>query len=408
MGRLASLLDAIRVGHYDVAGRVCAALLALFALISAVHAIGNAMALMGSKDIGASIRAAQVLQQQDPYALFLSGKGDAPGKPGPGGNPFAMEPVQVPSALMLLWPYSSLSWPALKVAWLISNFVFTAGLLILAFRRFLPGEPLWLYICISALFVMSSSWRNIITNGQHGLASLFFLMAAAELADRRRSVAAGTALAFGLMKYSMTMFLLPWFVLKRQWVPLAIAIGLHVLTTMTIALWLQVSPITLISGAIHVGRETLLVQGFLDLFALSTGLGLPPAVPAVVSMTTSAAILWIALRGRIANENVFVAALCFLALTLVYHRPYDYILLIVPLLVAIRYVATLRLAALMIFASVALIWFLDRPVVFLTDWLESRNSPYYFFLATVWYATLGTLLVIGVRPAVPEAAAEPL
>ena len=393
---------------FDASGRIVAAVLALLALVSAVHATGNAMALMGSMDIGVSMRSAQVLQRDNPYPLYWNGLRETRGPPTYGQNPFAMEPVQMPSALMLLWPYSMLSWPELKVSWLVSNFAFTAGLLMLAFRRFLPGQPLWLYISISALFVMSTSWRNVITNGQHGLASLFFLFAAAELADRRRSVAAGLALTAGLLKYSMTMFLLPWFVLKRQWTALAIAIGLHLMMTVGVALWLHTNPFTLVTGALETGRKVLLVSGYLDLFAVFNGMGAPPAIPGAVSLACLAAIMWKAVTRRVQNEDFFLAALCFLSVTLMYHRQYDFIVLIVPLMIAIRHIATQRFAACMTFASVLLVWFLDRPVVFLTDWLESRNSAYYYFMAFIWYATLVVLLTTAFASRRPATSPAPV
>mgnify|MGYP003580355708 CR=1 FL=1 len=105
------------------------------------------------------------------------------------GNSNALAPSQAPSALMLLWPYQMLPWPAARIAWAVSNLIFSAGILWLAFRRFLPGRSIWLYAALASLFVISSQWRNIMNNAQRLLAGLFFFLLAMELADRKRSLA---------------------------------------------------------------------------------------------------------------------------------------------------------------------------------------------------------------------------
>ena len=367
-------------------------LLAAVAAASVTHGARNAMAPWGSMDLGISLRSAQVLQHEDPYRRYLIAPGRWSDHPTQGENPFSLQPVQAPSALMLLWPFSALPWPAAKIAWLAANLLCTAGLLMLAFRRFLPGRSPWIYVAIASLFVIGTPWRNALANGQHGIVGLFFFLAAMELADRRRSVAAGAALAGSLVKYSMILFLLPWFALKRQWLVLAVAAAIHGVMTIAICLWLGTTPWALVAGSIRVGGGDLLFSGFLDMFAWLHALGFPAWAPTLTGAVLLLLLLWIALARKAEKEDLFLAALCFSALSLVYHRAYDHLLLIVPLLVAIRHWRTEKLPAVLIAACTAQIWFLERAIHFLAPSLEGRASLPYNLLAALWYFTLATLL----------------
>jgi hypothetical protein len=381
---------------FDDRGRAAAfktltMLLMLMAAVSVARGCRSALAPLGSMDLGISLKSAQQLQRENPYERYLSGAASQREAPQERLNPFAAQPVQVPSALMLLWPYSFLSWRWAKLAWLISNLAFSAGLLVLACRRFLPGRPLRVYAAVASLFLMSVTWRNVLGNGQHLLAGLFFLLAAIELADRRRGVLAGIALACALLKYSVIFFLLPYFILKRQWAPLAIAFGVHGVMTAAIALRLGEDPVSLVGQSLRVA-EDLRVAGYLDLFALLRGFGAPAAAAPVAALILWAVSLWPAIRGRTADSDLYLAGLCFVSMVIIYHRPYDFIVLLVPLLVAIQRWPVSRLLSALIFLNVLVTWFLHQPVATHTQWLEGRSSAYYNAVALLWYATLAMLL----------------
>lgn len=374
-----------------IAFKVLTILLMLMAAVSVARGCRSALVPSGSMDLGVSLKSAQQLQRENPYERHLSGRAAQPEAPHERLNPFAAQPVQVPSALMLLWPYSFLPWPWAKLAWLISNLAFTAGLLVLACRRFLPGRPLCVYAALASLFVMSVTWRNLVGNGQHLLAGLFFLLAAMELADRDRRVLAGIALACALLKYSVIFFLLPYFVLKRQWTPIAVAFGAHGLMTAAIALRLGEDPVALVGQSLRVAAD-LRAAGYLDLFALLNGLGAPAGAAPVAALILWAVSLWPAIRGRTADSGLYLAGLCFASTVIIYHRPYDFIVLLVPLLVAIQRWQISRLLSAFILLNVLVTWFLHQPVATYTQWLEGRSSAYYHAVALLWYATLAMLL----------------
>jgi hypothetical protein len=187
------------------------------------------------------------------------------------------------------------------------------------------------------------------------------------------------------------LFLLPYFILKRQWAPVAIAFGAHGLMTVAIALRLGEDPASLVGQSLRVA-EDLRVAGYLDLFALLHGLGAPAAAAPAAALILWAVSLWPAIRGRAADSELYLAGLCFASTVIVYHRPYDFIVLLVPLVIAIQRWHVARLLSALIFLNVLVTWFLHQPVATHTQWLEGRSSPYYHALALLWYATLMLLL----------------
>jgi hypothetical protein len=248
---------------------------------------------------------------------------------------------------------------------------------------------------------MSFPWRVIIGNGQHLLAALFFFMLSLELSDRGYRKWAGVALAISFVKYSVTLFLLPYFVWKRQWTPLAIAFAVHAAMTVGIGLWLDESPLVLLDQAYQAGSAVLATAGYLDLFAVSSSLGLSPLTAGVVGLIGTALTYWLALRRR-GDEASFVALLCLWSMVAIYHRSYDAIILLFPLLIAVRAPRRPWLISGLIFAVLACVWFVDRFVLEFTSWLDrgpgERQSAYYFLLASLFYGTLITLFLRQIRP----------
>ncbi len=372
------------------------ALLAVLAIISAARGCANALAPDGSIDLGMPLKAAQLLQHDNPYRDYVPGDQALTGTLQPHVNPFVMTPVHVPSALMLLWPYSGLSWPAAKLAWLISNLFFTAGGFALAVRRFLPDRSPWLTAALASLLMISFPWRIVIGNGQHLMASLFFFLLSAELAQRGHRIWSGVALAASFLKYTVILFLLPWFALKRQWTPLAIAFAIHGLMTLGIAIHLGENPLVLVQQALGAGTATLLVSGYIDLFAVADWLGAPLALAAKLAVALVVAVLWLGLRRPPPDEHPYLASLCFVSVVVVYHRLYDTLVLLIPLLIALGQLRKDRLVAMLILATISFCWFIDRLVLALSPWLgraaASFTTAYAALVASLFYLTLLVLL----------------
>lgn len=248
--------------------KLMALMAVLLALASIGRASGNALDPMGSGDLGRPLQTAQLLKTENPYHRYFHDPIRENLDARPATNPFGIDPVQVPSVLMLFWPLTALNWPAAKFAWVLLNLASTAGICVLGFRRFLPGRSMWIYTALASLLVISMPWRNVVANGQHLLVGLFFYLLALELADRKRPWLAGVALAGSFIKYSATVFLLPYLIWKRQWLPIVIAGALHAIMTIGIAAKLGENPVLFPTQSFPVANH-LQFQGWFDLSTLA-------------------------------------------------------------------------------------------------------------------------------------------
>lgn len=392
--------------------RIALALLLVLGVVSIFRSAPSALdPPFGSGDFGMTVKAAEDLQHENPYNRYLK-KGPGPWSaetPDANGNPMGLYPVQVPSVLMLLWPFTPLGWPAAKLTWFVLNLIFSVGCgLLLARRLSHPALP-EVGALLAGILLVSLPWRIAIANGQHLIAGMFFFLLSAELADGGRKNWAGAALAFSFIKYTATLFLLPYFVWKRQWRPIVVALGIHAALTLGVAIWLDESPISLVMQAAHAALSYQpdpgvyqLSDGFIDMFAVSRSLGLPLAIPFAAAVAGTTVSYWLAIRRR-GSEAMFLSLLCFWAYVAMYHRAYDAVILLIPLACALKAVRFQPMPWVLVLAVIACLWFLDRLVIQSTDWLvpgeHGRQSIYYATTVSLYYATLFALASRQVRAA---------
>ncbi len=366
-------------------------LVAVFLAVASIgRASGNALDIQGSGDLGRPLQTAQLLKTENPYHRYFNDPIRENMDAQPARNPFGIDPVQAPSVLMFFWAFTGLTWPAAKMAWLAVNLLATAGICVLGFRLFLPGRSVWIRVALASLLVISMPWRNIIANGQHLLVGLFFYLLALDLADRKRPWLAGIALAGSLIKYSATAFLLPYLIWKRQWYPIAVAAALHAALTIGIAIRLGENPIVLVAQSFEVARH-LQFHGWFDLATLMHLVDIPEVYAVLAGVACVVPWLYLALRKPCLDGDVLLAGLCFLSTVVLYHRAYDFVILFLPVLVAVRRWDSDRILASLIWVAVVLIWVASaaRP------WVPSLGliGPYVLSVAAVWYALLGLTLV---------------
>lgn len=397
MNEVAKAPGALRSARLSRGGarNALVALLLVMAVLSVARASANVYRLWGSVDFGVVVKGAEVMARENVYERFVRDRIYRSAHRGQGVNPMGSQPVQVPSVLALFWPFTLMPWNVARSLWLALNLVCTGGLLLLAFKRLLPRRPALTYAAIGSLFVISVAWRNVIGNGQHVIVALFLFMLADALAERRHPFAAGLALALALVKYSLILFLLPLLAMKRQWLPLTIALAMHGLLTLLVAFHLQESPVQLVGQSLVVMR-TLQSDGYVDLFAVGARIGLPPLASAAIAATALGAALWALVRGGSKDPALALAALAMISVLLVYHRFYDSIVLLLPLLVAIDRRRSDRMLALAVFVTVALVWFVATARHW-HDWLED-GGPVYWLTAAAYYTTSGLLIVRLLRP----------
>ncbi|MHC4713358.1 MAG: glycosyltransferase family 87 protein [Planctomycetota bacterium] len=334
------------------------------------------------------------------------------GKPAPTDEfmPDRLGAQEVPSAFMLILPYAFLPWPAARFLWLITNLVCTYLLLRFAFHLFAPGRSRGFYVVVAALFVAGTPWRNGITLGQHTIFSLAFFTMALWYAGRGKKDLAGVLLAFSLLKYTVTLPLLLFFLYRKYYRPVLVAFGIHLVLNLVAAAWLSVWPHVLVAQSLR-ASFSLAAEGYLDFKSLFVHLKLaePPMLVGALQAATVAAAVVLSLRHRAGRDLLLLSALGMLSLVMVYHRPYDFVLLLFPLILVSRdrwgpFTRPLAACIALVFYVNSAVRVLDRVLPGGPDILASRG--YYLFVALCWYATLAGALFTLARPGEVTAATD--
>lgn len=332
---------------------VCLALLAAMALVSLIQGVRNAAEL--SQDF--QWDAAKAFSMRiDPYELSFdtSRAKEYPDLAGfyrlfeENGLKQQMEANQFPSLLMLLIPYTFLPPLAARYAWIISNLIFTAGIIFLLRRTFLKEADRDLFAAFMLLMIAGTPYRNQLGVGQHTLFSFFFFLLAVwcesrydgrkengeKGRDHKVSVALVICLFICYFKYTLTVPLCLYFVYKKRWPEIVISAGMHVVLTAFSAVWLRDSFINMIVKPLKVS-SALAAEGGLDLGALLNG----SSLAYVLALLIMAGLLIMAVRlsaeinGNTGErmDGIFISVLILWSLIITYHRTYDFFVMITVL-----------------------------------------------------------------------------
>ena len=247
---------------------------------------------------------------------------------------------QVPSCLMLLAPFTLLPQLTANYVWDVCNLLFTATFLLLVWKLWLKEKGAGVFWVVTCLFLAGMPWRNLVGNGQHLMFSLSFFIASIWAAERRRFWLAGILLAFSMFKYTTTAPMALVFICRRELKPLIVCGVMHIAMTLWAGWWLDECPVALILQAFTAG-SMLVAQGQADIASL------------VVSLSSSKAdarfwafagyVIWgfvcafVALWRR--HDNDWYLRLTILAIAsnvLCYHRSYDFVTLIFPMVLVVR------------------------------------------------------------------------
>ncbi len=249
-----------------------------------------------------------------------------------------------PMAVVGLAGISGGEWQTAKTWWLVINLalaVYVPWLIRRLWCGHLGPTP------TTALFVVwfgGMGLRVGLANGQHALFWFAAMLTALWLMSTGRAGWAGLPLSLSLHKYPLTAVFLPYFAAGRAWRLLAVAgvatvawIGLFILGLRVnagevagsylreVAWWYRQS-----------GAGGLPGRGITDVYPVLAALASEPVASVVLYVMVGAAAVaaWWPLRtGHSAPRAVDVAGLVLLMLWGTYHRVYDTIVLIVPLLI---------------------------------------------------------------------------
>ncbi len=304
------------------------ALLSVMAAVSVYQGVRNA--LVYSQDF--QWDAAKALSQRiDPYDVSLgTAKADTPELSAfydyfvSIDAPQKMEANQFPSLLMLLLPYTFLPQDLARSAWLFTNLLCTAGIILLLKKTFLRDTDRFVFAVLILLMLSGTPYRNQLGVGQHTLFSLFFFLLAVWLFEKSRgSIPSILCLAISYFKYTLTAVLAVYLIYRRKWRELIASILIHVVLTEVSALWLHEGFLDMLVKPLKVS-SALISEGGLDFGTLFGGSPLA-FLPAFAVM---AGLVVLAFKVSPGNDRLLMAVLLLWSLIILYHRTYDFFPLI--------------------------------------------------------------------------------
>jgi Glycosyltransferase family 87 len=145
---------------------------------------------------------------------------------------------------LLLFPYALLSWENAKIAWTISNYIFTA-LLFIGLQKVWKIKNKYLIASFISCVLISNQFRNVIANGQQEM-FVFALLVWSIYFARKNKWFAGVLLGLSWFKYSVTLpFTLIFY--WRKWRYILIGIVVQFILLEIACLWLNKSPVEVIT-----------------------------------------------------------------------------------------------------------------------------------------------------------------
>jgi len=209
-------------------------------------------------------------------------------------------------------------------------------------------------------------------------------------------------LAFSLLKYSLTLPLFLFFVYRKHYRPIVVAFAIHLVLNLVAAAWLWTSPFVLLAQS-YKASFMIAAGGYLDLksFFVHSGFAEPAMVVASLQAAMAAAAAAVALRRGMGDKLLVFSVLSMISLSVFYHRPYDFVALVFPLVWVMSRGA--GLAGVMLAASVAAVFYVNSLARGVAHFLPGQPDPlaspaYYVVVAALWYATLAVAALASLTP----------
>lgn len=216
-----------------------------------------------------------------------------------------------------------------KIAWIISNFIFLTGIVVLL-NAFLENKisktDRWL---VNSILLSCGCVRSQIHLGQHSLYAFFFFLLALWMSKKNKKIVSGLLLSISYFKYSITAPLALYFLYKKKYKELVVSFVPHIVLTLFSSWWLSINPIEIM--LLPVKQATgLSTSGFADIGSILKSFGYHGSVMIFTVVIFIGLIIWVSF---VKNKITDYGMLCILALwslVFMYHRRYDYFVLILP------------------------------------------------------------------------------
>ena len=302
-------------------------ILFLIAAVSVVQGVRNALAYpKGSFDFQYD-SAKLFLLRINPYDESLNPSGIAD-KLGLTEFYSDVEANQFPSPLILLVPFTFVQPYVANIVWAVLNLILTVVFLVLMKKLFFYKMDNWTWLCLSCIMLAGLSWRNNIGNGQHTIFAFAFFIIALWLSEKGHPILSGLALALSLFKYTLIIPLAVYLIYKKKYKEIGVAAAFHIVLNCVGAWWINDSLINIIIKPLKIS-SALSSSGYIDLGSV---LNLPSAASMLLALVICIGILILAFM-RTEKENhslVLYTIISYVSLIVIYHRTYDFFILIVP------------------------------------------------------------------------------
>lgn len=297
--------------------------------------------------------------------------------------------LNLPSTYIFLLPLGYLDVSTASLVWCIGNVIFSLGIAMLlkvfVFDKVYSGDSSALiYMLFMAVFFIGTPSRNTIGNAQTGLFSFFFLLLSFWLSEKNYRFMAGLALSVSYYKYALTVPISLYFLYKRKYKEFIIAAIVHIVFTFALGLRINASPIEMIRMFLQIS-SMLTSAGLYDICAL---FGINSVGLSVVMLVMMTAFVFYCGFKRSDRDWEILSLLAVFTLVFMYHRIYDYFVLIIPLIVCMSSNKYSLLEKIIICLCVAYIFFIQRV---------TGNIVLHYIFAVIFYAMFFSILVRLIR-----------
>ncbi len=238
-------------------------------------------------------------------------------------------PANSPLMLCLLYPLGFFTFEVARFLWMVVNYLLTVGSVFVLLRLFEHmacevGRRNGLILLLVALSMLAVRTAN--GNGQTTLLIVFALFSSCFLHRHQKDLSAGLLLGIALSKYTLAIGPVAYFLYKKKWSTLMVAIATQVFGVVAVALLSQTNPVGLAIDYVRLVS----ISGFTSMPGIHLAHYLPFSQAVVAAGVTIlfAVALFLIHRRHGASDSASVDTLVFAlsinwSILAVYHRYYD-------------------------------------------------------------------------------------
>jgi hypothetical protein len=248
-----------------------------------------------------------------------------------------------PSILLLFQPYTLLDWTTAKYVHLAVTSLCLLGIGFVVLRYGPGGEKSRVLLAGTLLFLAwKSNWLGVVI-GQPAFFSMVCALCALVLDNRNKTLPASVLLAFACVKQTMALPFFLYFLLKRRYALVGVALGvtvvLNLLPFIVLPLHAATDYVALVQSTFEPGQSndySMLNPRFVDITSVQTLINIFVPSRTVVSLLfyvlLAGAVVFFFIRRKQLEDRQWLVYFCFCTLFFTYHRFSDTILLATILL----------------------------------------------------------------------------